>query len=286
MMKFVILIATVLLVSSCAKDLGTLEGREFFEVQVGQGTVTFKALKNQLLDGKCLRCHSWANDESEILSRVVPGDPAASPLYDSVKDGWMPKGGPELTSNEKLLVARYIEDLKASETDDLSTKVPSQTIPSDPTFVSFTEMSEVFFANKCTNCHKGMKTEEGILEYIVPGDAEASPLYLSVKDDWMPKRGPVLTEEEKEVMRVYIDGLEPLAPAVSFLSMKESFFDQKCAKCHKGMGTEEGLQEYIIPGNGLESPLFKSVENDWMPKRGPKLTSAEKQMLLDYIDGL
>lgn len=285
-MKKLLVILIPLLFVSCAKNLGTIEGKEFFEISFGEGKITYSVLKEQLLVGKCQRCHGWVNDESEILARVTAGDPENSDLYLSVKNGFMPQGGPELSSKEKELVARYITDLAVDDSDDLKPEPNPTPIPEPTPATGFALIKEKFFDAKCVKCHKGMATEEGIQKYVVAGKPEESSLFQSVEDDWMPKRGPKLTDEEKSMLYDYIRELAPEPTPVSFMQMKESFFQDKCIRCHRGMADEAKLAEYIIPGNALESPLFKSVENDWMPKRGPKLTDAEKQMMIDYINSL
>ncbi len=73
--------------------------------------VTFEQLKNDLLLGKCLRCHAWVKSEDEVLKRVVPGEPNSSELFMQVDSGNMPIGGPVLSSDELDLVFNYIIDL-------------------------------------------------------------------------------------------------------------------------------------------------------------------------------
>lgn len=73
--------------------------------------VTFKMINDQLMQPLCVRCHAWAGDEERVLSRVKPGEPESSRFYRVMEDGSMPKGGPEMTSEQLALVRRYIMDL-------------------------------------------------------------------------------------------------------------------------------------------------------------------------------
>ncbi|HEY1214152.1 MAG TPA: SUMF1/EgtB/PvdO family nonheme iron enzyme [Bryobacteraceae bacterium] len=68
----------------------------------------------------CLQCHSSAagNNHLAIASRqglidrkaLVPGQPGASPLYTTVRDGSMPPGGQHLTQPEITALGRWIEE--------------------------------------------------------------------------------------------------------------------------------------------------------------------------------
>ncbi len=73
--------------------------------------VSFEQLQNELLFGKCLKCHSWVNSQEELNKRVIPGEPNSSSLFMQVDSGNMPIGGPVLNSDELDLVFNYILDL-------------------------------------------------------------------------------------------------------------------------------------------------------------------------------
>lgn len=47
-------------------------------------------------------------------------------------------------------------------------------------------------------------------------------------------------------------------------------------------GSENGA--VVIPGNADDSLLAQLVENQKMPKRGPKLTPPQVQLIIDWIN--
>lgn len=90
------------------------------------------------------------------------------------------------------------------------------------------------------------------------------------------------------------------APAteVSYSRDVYPILESRCAACHMGefvsegldMNTYESLLEgsqngpVIIPGDVGNSLLVKMVTEGKMPKRGPKLTPAQIQILSDWIN--
>ena len=85
---------------------------------------------------------------------------------------------------------------------------------------------------------------------------------------------------------------------VSFASDIQPLLKSRCGSCHGGSRTEEGLNllsyETIIKGsdNGLiinagaadNSLLVEMVATLEMPKRGPKLTPPQVQLIIDWIN--
>ena len=72
--------------------------------------------------------------------------------------------------------------------------------------VSFTTI-QTEILTKCTECHRWAKSEAGIKKYIIPGDAEGSEMFQSVRSGEMPEDGPPLTTKELELLRGYINSL-------------------------------------------------------------------------------
>lgn len=74
--------------------------------------------------------------------------------------------------------------------------------------------------------------------------------------------------------------------------------ESRCGKCHMGSFTSENLnmETYdslmvgsqngvvIIAGNAKESLLARKILKGEMPKRGPKLTPAQVQIIIDWIN--
>lgn len=89
---------------------------------------------------------------------------------------------------------------------------PSEELPpSDP--VSFSQAFDVLLSY-CLGCHSSGNPSGGgvdlghynaILNYIVPGDAENSPLYQSIVQGRMPTNGQTLASEELALLKDWID---------------------------------------------------------------------------------
>ena len=89
----------------------------------------------------------------------------------------------------------------------------------------------------------------------------------------------------------------PAAAVVSFRQDILPIFETSCIKCHGGDKTEKGLDvktyaalmagsqkgTVVVPGDPAGSSLAKLLLNGKMPKRGPKLTPEQVQMVVDWI---
>jgi len=86
--------------------------------------------------------------------------------------------------------------------------------------------------------------------------------------------------------------------AVSYSRDVQPLLESRCAKCHMGEHVSEGLDmktyeslmtgsqngPVITPGDADDSLLIQKVIAGEMPKRGPKLTPVQIQLLTDWID--
>lgn len=86
--------------------------------------------------------------------------------------------------------------------------------------------------------------------------------------------------------------------AVSFANDVLPILQSRCQNCHGGQRTEEDLNLLsfaavmagsknglvVTPGNADDSPLAESVVSQKMPKRGPKLTPDQVQLIIDWIN--
>ena len=86
--------------------------------------------------------------------------------------------------------------------------------------------------------------------------------------------------------------------AVSYLSDVQPILESRCGNCHYGeftsaelhmdtyvnlmTGSENG--PVIVAGNANKSLLVKKISTGAMPKRGPKLTPAQIQLITDWIN--
>jgi mono/diheme cytochrome c family protein len=91
---------------------------------------------------------------------------------------------------------------------------------------------------------------------------------------------------------------DPSTATVSFANDVLPILQNRCRNCHGGNDTEEGLALLtyddvmkgsdngfvVIPGNAANSLLVEVVLNQDMPKRGPKLTPAQVQIIADWVN--
>ncbi len=83
---------------------------------------------------------------------------------------------------------------------------------------------------------------------------------------------------------------------IDFALVKAQIFEPYCAKCHPEKTEEDGgpyweptayasLVQWkaFVPGKPEESDIYKSVNEDKMPKNGPPLSPELKKLLSDWI---
>jgi mono/diheme cytochrome c family protein len=85
---------------------------------------------------------------------------------------------------------------------------------------------------------------------------------------------------------------------VSFAGDILPIFESRCIGCHGGERTQEGLDlkthasimagsdngAVVTPGDSANSLLVEMVATQKMPKRGPKLTPAQVQLITDWVN--
>lgn len=86
--------------------------------------------------------------------------------------------------------------------------------------------------------------------------------------------------------------------AVSFATQVLPLLQSRCVNCHGGQQTQKGLNlnsydgvmagsengPVVTAGDAANSALAQMVVNGKMPKRGPKLTPAEVQLIVDWVN--
>ena len=91
---------------------------------------------------------------------------------------------------------------------------------------------------------------------------------------------------------------QPDAATVSFASDVLPILESRCINCHGGDRIEKGLNlktysdllsgsengAVVIPNNADHSKLAELILNQKMPKRGPKLTPPQVQVIIDWIN--
>jgi len=90
----------------------------------------------------------------------------------------------------------------------------------------------------------------------------------------------------------------PHATEVSYAQDVRPILESRCRKCHMGKHVSEGLDmntyetflagsqngPVIVPGDANDSLLIQKVTAGKMPKRGPKLTPAQIQIITGWIN--
>lgn len=90
----------------------------------------------------------------------------------------------------------------------------------------------------------------------------------------------------------------PAGATVSFVNDVMPIIQSRCINCHGGDRIEEGLSmnshaelmvgsengAVITPGDAANSLLVEMVAEGEMPKRGPKLTPPQVQLIADWIN--
>lgn len=85
---------------------------------------------------------------------------------------------------------------------------------------------------------------------------------------------------------------------VSFAHDVMPIFESSCINCHGGQSTKEGLDlktyaalmagsrngSVVTPGNANDSYLVEQLLNGKMPKRGPKLTPDQIQVIVNWVN--
>jgi mono/diheme cytochrome c family protein len=91
---------------------------------------------------------------------------------------------------------------------------------------------------------------------------------------------------------------EAPAGSVSFANDVMPILQSRCLNCHGGERVEAGLNmgsyeeilagsengTVIVPGDAANSLLVELVTNQKMPKRGPKLTPPQMQLITDWVN--
>ncbi|MDX1377874.1 MAG: c-type cytochrome domain-containing protein [Anaerolineales bacterium] len=128
----------------------------------------------------------------------------------------------------------------------------------------------------------------------------SAPTELPATATEIPTNTPVPTDTVVPTDTAVPTETPPAEPAlISFEASIKQVLTSRCFACHGGSrGTEEGLNlssyqsllagsdngPVIVPGNADESLLVELIVNNEMPKRGPKLTPPQVQMIIDWIN--
>jgi len=112
-----------------------------------------------------------------------------------------------------------------------------------------------------------------------------------------PTEAPTEAPSATEAPATQPAGQSPEGATVSFASDIFPLFESRCIGCHGGERTQEGLDlkthaslmtgsengPVVTPGDAANSLLVEMVATQKMPKRGPKLTPAQVQLITDWV---
>ncbi len=91
---------------------------------------------------------------------------------------------------------------------------------------------------------------------------------------------------------------EPAESSVSFTDDILPILESRCVNCHGGDRLEKGLSvrtygdlmsgsengPVVVAGDAANSKLVQMIANQKMPKRGPKLTPPQLQLIIDWVN--
>lgn len=267
---FALLCATTL--SSCNQDILTDRGRRPVDGVGPNGTndktvatVDYQEVNKLVLLDNCLKCHGADSAQSDlstyaaVLKVVVPGNAAASPLFQSLQGagfgGTMPRRAGPLAQEQIELIRNWING-GAIETIEISDGDPAETTPS----------------------------------------TEASP---SPSPYQSPEPSPVPSPEPAPVPVPPQPAPAPQPQVMKFDELKNIVLGPRCARCHSGDDARgdiklDSYQEVfaieglVLPGDADKSLLYQVVRDNEMPptKRGQPsmaLSDAEKELIRKWI---
>ncbi len=221
-----------------------------------------------------------------------------------------PKSKSGVTFNDERLNSQNQGPLSASAT---ATATPTATATGTSGSGTTTTATYDMLIAKCGSCHNG-PTYGGFGSMdlttmindgrIVPGNPEASRIYIRIVDGTMPPGNPLTLSEISAVHTWIKDELPqspsatatPSLPADSYASLRVKVFIPKCIGCHNdtdknrlgagySMESYAGVMEKITPYNVNDSEAWvKSYNKEMPPTRNGSLTNAELADFASWIN--
>jgi formylglycine-generating enzyme required for sulfatase activity/mono/diheme cytochrome c family protein len=191
--------------------------------------------------------------------------------------------------------------------------------------IEFVKQVKPILESTCVSCHGAEKSKGGVElhtksaaigDTIIEGSAADSSSYTTTilsadDDDRMPPTGPMLTKEQTEVLRLWIDQgakwpdgvvLEQTR-RIPFTEDVKPILEQNCLSCHQESKDKGGLRldnkasafaggdsgDAIVPGFPEDSPLYTLTilpegHDDIMPPKGDPLTQEQTDTLKAWIE--
>ena len=93
---------------------------------------------------------------------------------------------------------------------------------------------------------------------------------------------------EKGELQYSLDGVIKREPGavVTFQQIQREILAPQCASCHSWALDEAKVNSRLVAGKPEESRLFRLVENGRMPMGGSPLSTAQLELLREYINAL
>lgn len=196
--------------------------------------VDYVNLKKYVLDDNCISCHNAKRAKGGVdlssyktmfgdddYGKIVdPGKPDNSDLYYDISNGDMPPRGDTLTKEEIDYVKRWIEQGAIEKKVKKVNKGVLQLKASLPqTPATYTNVLNLILNDRCVRCHNSRRNKGGVdlstyqsvfgtsrhgNPVTVKGNPNASGIYVAVFNGDMPPRGDLLTQEEIDFIKRWI----------------------------------------------------------------------------------
>jgi hypothetical protein len=101
---------------SCVAEKGpltySLDGQRVMPATERPEVITFEYVQEKILVPKCLECHAWVSEPSEVNRRITPGAPDSSRIFRLMVNGRMPpRPAPAVDTSELEIMRDYINQL-------------------------------------------------------------------------------------------------------------------------------------------------------------------------------
>lgn len=164
--------------------------------------VTYGTIKEEILNAKCINCHSNVATENGLKEWIQPGKPEQSPFFTKTENGSMPKNGSPLSTRDLELIRLYITQLAPSPTmSPEPTPSPEAGTNSGITYAQV--KSRILDNYRCTSCHS-VGTEAKLANWINTTSPERSRFYTMTKSGAMPENGPRVSSEDQNFILQYV----------------------------------------------------------------------------------
>jgi len=221
MNKITLLFCSFLILSSCAyqhdKAAPTDNTNTVNQLNNGTGLISFSQM--QVVFAKCTQCHTgFAADGGVALDTYAGVRANLSYAANEINTGSMPPKNP-LSMAERNLVQKWISQGApefGSSDDQTPTPTPTST-PINPAAITYADVKGPIFTQNCIQCHSGAKPAGDIAldNYASINTNLQAVGYDVIVDESMPKNGPPLSSDLKDLLQQWILNGAPDAPGGS-----------------------------------------------------------------------